>query len=242
MTEFERYVTSVEPSIERAAGGKTSVPWLEGEAVQKVSRGDVVVRSFTGDSAREIADGLVHDWAGSILIRDAQLDQVLTVLRDFDRHKQWYPEVVDSKLLSAGEDHTRGWWLLRRKKIITVVLSAELHSTYAKVAPERWFVRSTIATIREARESDNRNAGEYPAGEGHGFLWRLTSYWSLQQAPEGVYASLRVISLSRRVPSGLGWIVNPFIKSMPMESVKSSLENTRKAVGGLAAKRASTAR
>ena len=61
-------------------------------------------------------------------------------------------------------------------------------------------------------------------------MWRFNSFWNFQQRPEGVYGALRVISLSRQVPTGLGWIVNPFVRSVPMESVQNTLLNTRQAV------------
>jgi hypothetical protein len=38
------------------------------------------------------------------------------------------------------------------------------------------------------------------------------------------------VSLSTRVPVGLGWLIEPFIKSVPRESLESILKDTRKGV------------
>jgi hypothetical protein len=43
-------------------------------------------------------------------------------------------------------------------------------------------------------------------------------------------AECRTISLSRGIPSGMGWMIKPFIQNVPRESLTSTLRNTRKAV------------
>ena len=40
----------------------------------------------------------------------------------------------------------------------------------------------------------------------------------------------RAISLSRDVPTGLGWIINPIIRSLPRESLSNTLRETRQAL------------
>jgi hypothetical protein len=39
-----------------------------------------------------------------------------------------------------------------------------------------------------------------------------------------------VASLTRDIPSGLGWLVGPFVTSVPKEALAFTLEATRKAV------------
>ena len=71
---------------------------------------------------------------------------------------------------------------------------------------------------------------ELPAGEDHGFLWRLHSYWRFQETPEGVYIEADVVGLSRGVPFGLGWLIKPISRSLPRHSLESTLRATREAV------------
>jgi hypothetical protein len=40
------------------------------------------------------------------------------------------------------------------------------------------------------------------------------------------------ISLSRDIPAGLGWLISPFIESIPRESLEFTLRSTRAAVLG----------
>ena len=67
-------------------------------------------------------------------------------------------------------------------------------------------------------------------GEDGGYLWRMNLYWRLEQEDDGVFAECHSLSLSRDIPRGVGWIVKPFVRSMPRESLEKSLQATRLAV------------
>ena len=61
-------------------------------------------------------------------------------------------------------------------------------------------------------------------------MWRLNSYWRLRETKEGTLAECESISLSRSIPTGLGWLVGPFVESVPQQSLRFTLEATRKAL------------
>jgi hypothetical protein len=61
-------------------------------------------------------------------------------------------------------------------------------------------------------------------------LWRLDSYWRFSDTGHGVYVQCEAISLTRDVPAGLGWLIGPFIESIPKESLEFTLQSTRAAV------------
>jgi hypothetical protein len=63
-------------------------------------------------------------------------------------------------------------------------------------------------------------------------MWRLNSYWRFLERDGGVVIECRAISLSRDVPKGLGWIIDPIVRKLPRESLMATLESTRR---GLAA-------
>ena len=61
--------------------------------------------------------------------------------------------------------------------------------------------RSTrIAEIANPGESDERALN---AGAGHGFLWRLNTYWRFVQDADGVIVQCEAISLTRDIRMGL---------------------------------------
>jgi hypothetical protein len=57
-------------------------------------------------------------------------------------------------------------------------------------------------------------------------LWRLNTYWRLLERDGGTYLQCESISLSRGIPTGLGWLVGPFVTSIPRESLAFTLETT----------------
>ena len=67
-------------------------------------------------------------------------------------------------------------------------------------------------------------------GNDTGFLWRLNSYWRFEEADGGVYAQCEAISLSRDVPSLLGWMIKGFLEKFPKESMQNTLRGTKAAV------------
>ena len=76
----------------------------------------------------------------------------------------------------------------------------------------------------------SQNETILPPDTGFGFLWRLYSYWRFQQKAGGVFVECRAISLSRNVPLGLGWMIEPIIQKLPRESLINTLDSTRRAL------------
>jgi hypothetical protein len=90
-----------------------------------------------------------------------------------------------------------------------------------------------IAEVEEAGKSDER---EKTPGDDGGYLWRMETWWRMQEGDGGVYVQSEAASLTRDIPTGLGWMIKPFITSIPRETLKFTLEAARKAVTGRAAK------
>lgn len=60
-------------------------------------------------------------------------------------------------------------------------------------------------------------------------MWRLNTYWAFEQADGGVFVQCEAISLTRDIPAGLGWMIGPFVNSIPRESLQFTLDATRNA-------------
>jgi hypothetical protein len=68
------------------------------------------------------------------------------------------------------------------------------------------------------------------AGEEHGFLWRLNTYWSYEERDGGLYVQVEAVSLTRAVPRGLGWAIGPYVQSVPRDSMEFTLRSAVKAL------------
>jgi hypothetical protein len=101
---------------------------------------------------------------------------------------------------------------------------------YSSLEDTRWFCRSYTTRIAEVEDAGKPSEKALPPDTGYGFLWRLDSYWRFQERDGGVYVECRAISLTRDVPKGLGWIIEPIVRQLPKQSLTETLTATRQAL------------
>ena len=230
VTAFDAYVKDSERLLQKRIDGERPFLWTDDVPERRITlrRGDILIEGLP--ETPSIEGGLLHVWSGAMFVPEATGPEVLAVLQDYDRHQEWYPEPIESKLLSQDGDVYRGYLKLRRKKVITVVLSTEHEAHYSQVSDNRWYGRSYSTKIAEVENADTPKGKELPVGEDHGFLWRLYAYWFIEETEDGVFVESVSVSLSRQIPFGLGWVVKPFVTSLPRESLEGMLQATRVAV------------
>jgi hypothetical protein len=233
LNAFDEYVRNAEAQIDRRVRGEKSFLWLEdnGERLAKARSGDVMI-DHAGESAMtSISGGLIHDWIGGAFVPGASLEDVLAVVQDYDNHERFYkPEVTDARLIKRDGNDFHIYYRLLKKKVITVVLDTEHDVRYFPLDENRLHSRSYTTRVSEVKSPGTPKEVGLPDGEGGGYLWRLNSYWRFAEREGGVYVELRAISLTRRIPTGLGWLVKPIVKEMPRISMEGTLTNTRDAL------------
>ncbi len=198
------------------------------ERAQQVRSGKVLAQFWSGRGPVKVPHGLIHDWIAAAFIPDTNLKNTLALMQDYDNHKNIYkPEVIDSKLISRHGNDFRIYMRLLKKKIITVVLDTEHRVHYRPLGRRRWLCRSYTTRVAEVENAGGNQERVLPPDTGYGFLWRLDSYWRLQERDGGVVVECRAISLTRDVPFGLGWTIEPIIQRLPKESLIKTLEATR---------------
>jgi hypothetical protein len=241
---FDRYVQISEQNMPSVTTGKPpSAPFLRIDglppaqrdaAVTRLKKGEVIVeRLQTLDSGQPVPvpGGLIHHWAGTVFIPHATLAQTLAFLQDYNNQYKFYsPDVQRSKLIQHNGDEFQISQRLRETKIITITLDANYDVKYTLLGPD-----SASAVSRSTRIAEVANAGkpgefEKTPGDDGGYLWRLYSYWRFLQRDGGTYIQLEAISLTRDIPTGLGWLVGPFVSSIPRESLEFTLTRTRDAL------------
>jgi hypothetical protein len=113
------------------------------------------------------------------------------------------------------------------KKVITVVVNSEHEARFTRDGADRARSRIVSTRIAEVDDPDTREEREKPVGRDGGYLWRLNSYWRFLERDNGVYVECESVTLTRDIPSGFGWLVRPFVTSIPRESLTFTLETTR---------------
>ena len=238
---FDRYVKLVESRNEAELKRNRDLLWIDelpetqrADAFAGLKRGEVKMRKLEildNQKPIDCPGGMIHHWTGLVFIPEAKVEDVLGVLEDYDHHSVYYaPDVERSKIESREGDHFLAFLRFRRHKVITVVLNTEHDVQYFHEEPGKAHSRSTAVRIAEVENAGKKDEREKAPGDDGGFMWRMETWWRVEERDGGVYVQSEVASLTRDIPTGLGWMIRPFVSGIPRESLTFTLEATRKAV------------
>jgi len=238
---FDRYVRLTELRLDDERRAAAPFLWVEAlpgpekqDVERQLHRGDVVIRRLeTKDAGRavDIPGGLCHHWIGTVFVQHAKLDQVVALMQAYDSYHEIYrPAVRRSRLVSRDGDHFVVSLQLFMKKVVSVVLNTQYDVRYVRISATRAQVRSTATRIAEVDDADSGDEREKPIGHDNGFLWRFNNYCALEERDGGTYVQCESVSLSRSIPTGFGWLVGPFVSSVPQQSLEFTLTTMRNAL------------
>ncbi len=230
---FNAYIQDAESAMERTSASAATFLWCDSssEIAQPVREGRIVAQFWSGRGPAKVPSGLIHDWIGAAFVPDATIKETLALIQDYDHHSNIYkPEVIASKLITHKGDAFQIYLRLLKKKIITVVLDTDHEVHYHCLDRTRCLCRSYTTRVAEVENAGSPKEKVLPPDAGYGFLWRLNSYWRFHERDNGVYLECRAISLTRDVPFGMGWVIEPIIQKLPKESLIHTLECTRQAL------------
>ncbi len=230
---FAAYVREAETAMEEELPSGAQFLWSDRDlaCAHMVRKGEIVAQFRSGSGPAKVPSGLIHDWVGAVFTPGTTVENTLLLIQDYDHHQEIYkPEVLVSKLMRHRGNDFEIYLRLLKKKILTVVLDTDHDVQYRCLDATRWLCRSYTTRIAEVENAGTPKEHVFPADTGYGFLWRLYSYWRFRERDGGVYIECRAMSLSRDVPMGLGWIIEPIIQKLPRESLIHTLDCTRQAL------------
>jgi hypothetical protein len=120
--------------------------------------------------------------------------------------------------------------MVKVKMLLSDVLNTEHDIGFVIVDSRRAYSRSYSRRIAEVSNPGKPGERELAVGQDRGFLWRIYGYCFFEEGDGGVYISCQSITLTRDLPFALGKILGPIIRELPGESLRSSLEQTKKAI------------
>jgi hypothetical protein len=238
---FDHYIHLTEQRIQSEIAPGGAFLWVDRlsdpqrqTAHQRLRAGELLIeRMNTLDQGKpiKVPDGLIHHWMATIFIPNTSMDPVLRLVQDYDRHQIYYsPDVERSRIIKRNGDDFQILLRFRRTKVITVVVDTYHDVHYGRLDDQHVYSFSHTTRIQEVENPGKQDERERPVGDDHGFLWRLNTYWRLEQADGGVYVQCEAVTLTRDIPTGLGWLVGPFVEKVPRESLTFTLAATRKAI------------
>jgi len=238
---FERYRRIAEATIEQdASSSDRFLHVFHGDAAARAKadvllrRGEVAVdrlRATDNGHRIEVPDGLIHHWIGSIFVPNVSLRTAVAVLQDFDQHTDLFrPNIQRSKILEHDTDRFRITLRFYMKKIVAVTVDTESLVEFTPRGPDR-----ETSAIRSVRVNEIDGAGtpeerQKPDGHGGGYMWRMNTYWRFLERDGGTYIECEALTLSRSIPTGLGWLIGPVVASIPRDMLTSALQATRRSL------------
>ena len=133
-------------------------------------------------------------------------------------------------MLEQSGDSYRVFLRFFMKKVIAVTVNSEHTARFTRIDARRVHSRIASTRVQEVQDAGTASERELPVGNDSGYLWRINSYWRFLERDGGVYVQCESVTLTRGIPFGFGWVVGPFVTSIPRESLTFTLETTRNAL------------
>lgn len=238
---FERYVNLTQTQIDSELASHEPFLWVERLPAEKRAEVEaqlhdgkaVIERLQTVDSGKTIPcpGGMIHHWIATVFVPGATLAETLALVQDYNHHQEIFrPDVVRSRILG----HDGGNYLVNlrfmKKKVVTSVIDTDQEIHYDIVDATRAWSWSRTTRVQQVDNAGKADERLLPDGLGAGFLWKMNTYWRFKEKGGGTYVECQSVSLTRDIPTGLGWLIGPVVTSVPRESLTFTLATIRSKV------------
>jgi len=234
LTAWNAYLQNADLRVQERAAGLQPFLWVDEspDRAARVRHGEVVVAPVVGHGAEVVPHGLIHDWIGAIFIPGATRDSLSTVVRDYDNYRRMYRPVVTSSRTLACTENSQEFQMVWQRKVLFV--SAAMQGDYEAhdviLDAGRAYNIAEAVEIREIEEYGHPGERLLPPDTGSGFIWRIRSVARYEERDGGVYLELEAAALTRDIPASLAWMVKPVINHLSINSLTTTLRQTRDAV------------
>jgi hypothetical protein len=228
---FRSYVGGVEGRLaeqHRLRDGFVATAGPNGAMDARLRKGELIIEKLTPEKEAELRGAMLHDWRGTAFIRGASVADFVRLMKNYEAYPQVFsPQVMQARILKKEEGgdprHLTVLMRVRQHHVITVVLDTTYDVLFGQLDAQHAYSISRSTQISEIGSPGTAKERALSGSEEHGFLWRLNTYWSCEQRDGGIYVQIESISLTRSIPTGLGWVIRPFVESVPRESLEFTL-------------------
>jgi hypothetical protein len=229
VSAFNAYVKTVESRLAQQHQSRDGFlqPPLTPQNKKHLQQGELIIEPITPVTGSDLPGALLHDWRGTAFAPGATIADFERLMKNIGAYPQYFsPQVLQAKLLSRQGDHLQAFMRVRQHHVITVVMDTSYDIIFGRLDDQHGYSLSRSTKVSEIESPGTATEHVVPADEEHGFLWRQNTYWTYEEGDGGLYMQIESVSLSRSVPTGLNWIVQPFIEKIPRESLEFTLRST----------------
>ena len=238
LAAFDRYVKATEERIATEVSGQKPFLWVDRlsasartEAMARLNQGGVVhekLQTRVAGKSIDVPDGAIHHWIGTVLMPGVSLANARSVVERYEHYPNVLGPLVQraSIVKHAGDDYVV-YMRTRMERVLTVVIDADYHIAYRPIGQKQLYTKSVADNMFQVESAGEPAESKIQGDKSSGFLWRLNTYCSFMETPAGTIEQCESISLTRGIPFGLGWLVGPFVNSIPRETLEFTLGRVR---------------
>ena len=229
------YLRTADAGMEHRLSAGQRFLWIDEDPSRaaRLKKGQILVEPWQGRGAIQVPKGLIHHWIGAAFVPNAKLEDVLHVVRDYDRYGEYYrPPVIAAKLIEQSNEGTRySVQTLTKVMFVTSAMDVGYESRLVRL-PEggRCYITTRSTRIQEIQDFGMPEQKALAPDHGSGYVWRLASIERYEERDGGVYFEVEAMGLSRQIPAAIRFVVRPVAAKLFRESMLTSLEQTRVAV------------
>jgi hypothetical protein len=231
---WKAYMGEVDVRMEQRAASKDGFLWTDEsrERAARVRRGEVVVAPVLGHGTENVPDGLIHHWIGAVFVPGGSLEDLSAVMHDYDNYKRLYrPAVAASRTLACTQSRQEFQMTWQRHVLlVNAAMQGHYQAHEVRVDSRRGYSVVDTMEVRQIEGYGCANQHFLPPDTGSGFIWRIRSVSRYEQRDGGVILELEAIALTRDIPASLSWLVAPLVNHLSINSLTTTLRQTRNAV------------
>lgn len=234
LNAWNAYLNDAGSHIQQRAASGLPFLWMDEspDRAARVRRGEVVVAPVVGHGTEGVPHGLIHDWIGAIFIPGVTIDSLQAVVHDYDNYRQMYQPVVTSSRSLSCADNSQEFQMVWQRKVLFVSAAIEGHYQAHEVMLDghRGYSVAEAVEVREIEGYRQTSEHLLPPDTGNGFIWRIRSVARYEERDGGVYLELEAMALTRDIPASLAWMAKPVVNHLSVNSLTTTLRQTRDAV------------
>jgi hypothetical protein len=221
---FNSYIGQVEARLDQQHRGAEG--FLAREDSARLRRGELIIERVTPSSGADLPGALLHHWRGTAFAAGASAADFERLMKDFPAYPQRFsPQVVRANVIGQQGDQYKVLMRVRQHHVITVVMDTAYDITFGRRDGQHGYSMARSTGISEIKAPGTSEERALKPEEEHGFLWRMNTYWSYEEKDGGLYMQIESVTLTRSIPTGLGWVIGPFVSSIPRESLEFTLKS-----------------
>ena len=221
---FNSYIAQVEARLDqqhRAPEG-----FLAQKDSTRLRKGDLIIEKVPSSSGGDLPGAIMHHWRGTAFAAGASAADFERLMKDFPAYPQRFsPQVLQSRVIAQQGDQYKVLLRVRQHHIITVVMDTAYDTTFGRRDGQHGYSLARSTMISEIKSAGTSDEHALTPEEEHGFMWRMNTYWSYEEKDGGLYMQVESVTLTRSIPTGLGWVIGPFVESIPRESLEFTLRS-----------------